>query len=292
MDFAYGEAREVARGVRRIVANNPSAMTFKGTNTYLVGKASLAVIDPGPDDGEHIAAILRAAGTAAITHILLTHAHRDHCGAIDRLRALTGADLLSYGRPAAEEGRLVDPSVSPGYLDRDLSPDRLLRDGDTVSGGDWSLQVVHTPGHAPDHLCFRHFEAGALFSGDHVMGWNTSVIAPPEGSMRDYMASLERLLGFDEPLYLPGHGGAVTQPAKVVKAFLVHRRWREDAILQAIRGGATTIDQMMEKVYFGIDDAVKPAAALSLLAHAELLVSRGAVSSEIPLNLESRFSIF
>jgi glyoxylase-like metal-dependent hydrolase (beta-lactamase superfamily II) len=212
MNFAYGEPRELAPGVVRIVANNPSPFTFKGTNTYLVGTGTLAVIDPGPDNPAHLDSILATAGGRPITHIVITHTHRDHTAAMPALLAKTAAKTAGFGRLAARHGdRRASPSGSE-FVDRDFVPDLPLRDGQRLAGDGWALTALHTPGHALDHLCFALEGTRILFSGDHVMGWNTSVVAPPEGNMRAYMRSLELLMSRDDASYLPGHGGQVEDP--------------------------------------------------------------------------------
>jgi glyoxylase-like metal-dependent hydrolase (beta-lactamase superfamily II) len=278
MEFEYGEPRELVPGVVRLVANNPGPFTFKGTNTYVVGTTDLAVIDPGPDDPAHFAAIERAIAGRSVSHILITHTHRDHIDGLARLQQATGAAVCGYGRDGSgESARGTSPSGGE-FVQYSFQPDIAMRDGDTVSGHCWALAAVHTPGHAPDHLCFSLEGRGILFSGDHVMAWNTSVVAPPEGRMADYLASLERLVGRNDELFLPGHGGRLEQPKRMVKAYLVHRRWREEAILGAIKDGHRTINEIAALVYSGIDSRLLTAASLSVQAHVEHLIERGLVT--------------
>jgi glyoxylase-like metal-dependent hydrolase (beta-lactamase superfamily II) len=290
-----GVPETVAPGVRRILADNPSALTFTGTNTYLVGTGDIAVIDAGPDSEAHRAAILAAAGPGRITHILLTHTHRDHSAGMAKLAAATGATMLAYGavegRDAARRATAAGHAQTRGFFHAGPTPDRTLRDGDIVEGNGWRLMAVHTPGHAPDHLCFGIEIDGAtlLASGDHVMGWNTSVIAPPEGHMGDYLAALERLLGRSDTLYLPGHGGVITEPQRTVRAYLVHRQMREAAVLDALRGGLTTVPALRERVYRGIAAPLEMAAALSVLAHLESLVERGLVTTPAGITLHADY---
>jgi len=290
MNFAYGEPRELAAGVVRIVANNPSPFTFKGTNTYLVGSGSLALIDPGPDDSNHLASILAAAGGRPITHIVITHTHRDHTAGMPALQARITARTAGFGRRAARRGsKLTSPSGSE-FVDQDFIPDIPLLDGQRLVGEGWALTALHTPGHAPDHLCFALEGTRLLFTGDHVMGWNTSVVAPPEGNMRAYIASLELLMGRDDGTYLPGHGGQIEEPQRMVRAYLLHRRLREQAILDCIRSGNDTVRGIVPVIYRGLDPRLVNAASLSVLAHVEHLIERGLVTCGSPLSFDRSLS--
>lgn len=280
MTFTYGEPAPVSPGIVRLVANNPSPLTFKGTNTYLVGMTELAVVDPGPDDAAHRAAILRAAAGRPVRQILVTHAHRDHVDGALALKAETGAPIHAMGRmPFAAEGPAVNPQGTE-FIDYVFAPDVALAHGDAVEGREWRFEAVHTPGHAPDHLCFALAGRGVLFSGDHVMAWNTTLVAPPEGAMSDYVASLERLLARPESVYLPGHGGRLDEAHRTVKAYLLHRRWREEQVLDAIRGGLRTIQRIVPVVYPTIEGRLVTAAALSVQAHVEHLIARGLVTCD------------
>jgi glyoxylase-like metal-dependent hydrolase (beta-lactamase superfamily II) len=279
MQFAYGEPGTMAPDVVRLVANNGGPLTFMGTNTYLVGARALAVIDPGPADADHLAAILKAAGDRPITHILATHAHRDHVDGLAALQAQTGAQTYGFRRVAAEGGAIA-PGPAADYLTADYAPDIHLQSGDRVAGDGWELGALHTPGHAPDHLCFALEGSGVVFSGDHVMAWNTSVVAPPEGRMADYLRSLQLLLERDDTLLLPGHGGRITQPRRTVKAYLLHRRWREQAILEAVKGGTNTVRKLLPLIYRDISEEIAGAARLSLQAHIEHLAERGLIACD------------
>jgi glyoxylase-like metal-dependent hydrolase (beta-lactamase superfamily II) len=286
MSFAYGEARELAPGVARIVANNPNHFTFKGTNTYLIGTRSLALIDPGPDDEQHLAAILRALGGRPLSHILITHTHHDHVDGLPALIAATGAKTAGYGHKARKPGS-KRPSASGGeYVEQDFVPDITLRHQERLAGDGWAVEALFTPGHAPDHLCFSLQGTNILFSGDHVMGWNTSVVAPPEGNMRAYIRSLELLTERPERLYFPGHGGQIEEPQRLVKAYLLHRRMREHAILDCIRQGHNTAEAIVPVVYRGLDPKLLNAASLSVLAHVEHLKERGLVEYAAPLSVD------
>lgn len=284
MAFTYGVPAPMGPGVIRLVADNPSAFTFKGTNTYLVGSTSLAVIDAGPDSADHRAAILKAAAGRPITHIFTTHAHRDHVDGIAALKAETGAVTAAYARdPAAGKIALENSPSGSYFVDYDFVPDIALKGGDTITGEDWSLTAIHTPGHAPDHLCFALEGRRIVFSGDHVMAWNTTVIAPPEGRMSDYVASLEILLDRNDDVFLPGHGDRLNDPQRTVKAYLLHRTWREKSVLDALTAGATTIRQIVPEVYRGLAPQLIPAATLSVQAHVEYLIEKGLVASDLPL---------
>ncbi len=285
MQFAYGEASPMAPGVARIVAGNASALTFKGTNTYLVGTKALAVIDPGPENSDHLAAILKAAGDRAITHILVTHAHRDHVDGLGALQAATGAKTYGFRRALRPSADGATPEESE-YVDRDYVPDVHVESGADIEGADWRLRALHTPGHAPDHLCFALDGQSVVFSGDHVMAWNTSVIAPPEGRMSDYLRSLELLLARDNEMLLPGHGGRIMELRRIVKAYLLHRRWREQAILEAVRGGTNTVRKLLPLIYRDLDPKVMGAATLSLQAHIEHLAERGLITCDDAANVD------
>jgi len=275
MQFVYGVPAPMAEGVARIVAPNSGPLTFKGTNTYLVGERSLAVIDPGPASAEHLAAIMAAANGRPITHIIVTHAHRDHVDGLGALVAATGARTFAHRRSHLTPDAGGDPDAE--YVGHTFAADVHVQHGDTVAGDDWQLTALHTPGHAPDHLCFALEDRGVVFSGDHVMAWNTSVIAPPEGRMSDYLRSLEMLLERDDVLLLPGHGGRIEAPKRTVKAYLLHRKWREQAILDAVRKGTNTPHALLPLIYRDLDPAVARAAMLSLRAHLDHLAERGLI---------------
>lgn len=283
INFAYGEPRELVPGVVRIVENNPSPLTYKGTNTYLVGTRTLAVIDPGDDDEQHCAAILRAIGGRPVSHIVLTHAHGDHSNGIARLADAVKAPLAAWGyEPHPERRRRTAPDGREVGV-KSVRPDIVLRDGDRIRGDGWELQAIFTPGHAPDHLCFALLGTGILFSADHVMAWNTSVVAPPEGRMSDYLASLERLRGRGDTLYLPGHGGKLAEPERMVRGYLIHRRMREDAILATIREKPRSIGEIVAIVYPGLEPKLIRAASFSVQAHVEHLLERRLVACDQPL---------
>ena len=282
-------------GIIRVRANNPGPFTGSGTNTYVLGAGDARiVVDPGPLDPAHMAAILAAAGSRPITHILVTHAHRDHVDGLDALKTATGARTFGYGRRPVDGPAPPVPQASPSggdFVDVDLALDVLVRDGDVIAAPGLEVIALHTPGHAPDHLCFAVSRSPVLLSGDHVMGWSTSVIAPPEGHMGRYLASLEALLARPETMYLPGHGEAVEDAQRTVRAYLIHRQMREQAVLDAIRQGATSIEAVTGVVYAGIADNLMNAARLSAIAHVELLAEKGQLAIAGPLAAPSRLAL-
>jgi glyoxylase-like metal-dependent hydrolase (beta-lactamase superfamily II) len=284
--FEYGRLEPVAPMIRRIVARNPSPFTFRGTGTYVVGQGEVAVIDPGPDFPEHVEALLADLGGERVSHILITHTHRDHSPAARALKAATGAPTCGFGPHAG--GNRGDPAVEEGG-DWDFVPDIRLGDGDKIAGGGWLLEAVHTPGHTSNHLCFALLDGSVLFSGDHVMGWSTSVIAPPDGDMAAYMASLDKLLGRRDRIYWPTHGPAITEPQEHVRAFIAHRREREAGVLDCLRGGIGRIDLIVERLYVGLQPRLRNAAGRSVHAHLIDLVARGVVESEGPPTLDALY---
>ncbi|MBL8565324.1 MAG: MBL fold metallo-hydrolase [Hyphomicrobiaceae bacterium] len=290
MSFRYGEAAGLGPGVVRLVAENPGPFTFKGTNTYIVGSTELAVIDPGPDDEKHIGDILRVAAGRPITHILITHTHRDHVDNAAALKAATGALTAGYSRSNVSRGTIASSPSGTEFVDIEFAPDIELAHGDVLSGADWSMTALHTPGHAPDHICYALDGREILFSGDHVMAWNTTVVAPPEGRMADYLTSLQILLGRPERTYLPGHGGRIEDAQRMVKAYLLHRRWREQAIVAAIRDGRSTVREVAELIYDSLDPKLHNAALLSVMAHVEHLIEREMVTAAGALSFDQRLA--
>ena len=292
MDFDYGVASELAPGVRRLVARNPGPLTFKGTNTYIVGRRDFAVIDPGPNDPIHRRAIIAAAGRGRITHILLTHTHRDHSAGVAALQAETGAITCGFGAGDERRAAAIKHAEARAFLETGFTPNIHLEDGEFLTGPDWNFRAIHTPGHAPDHLCFDLVGNSLLFSGDHVMGWNTTVIAPPEGRMSDYLTSLEKLIHTGLPtheMYLAGHGDIVRQPERLVRSYLLHRRMRETMIRDCVQEGLEKVNVITDRVYKGIAPSVLSAARLSVLAHLEHLVEKGLVSCDGEPSLHRQF---
>lgn len=277
----HGEAVPVAPGVVRVTAPNGGPFTFHGTNSYLVGTGELAVIDPGPDDPGHLAALLRAIGGRPVTAILVSHTHRDHSPLAGQLAERTGAPLLGEGpHRAARPLSIGETNPLDASADMVFMPDRALADGDVAEGEGWRLRAVATPGHTANHLAFALEDTGILFSGDHVMAWSTTIVAPPDGSMADYMASLDRLLQREDAVYLPGHGGPLANPPAFVRGLRTHRKLRERAILERVVQGDSSIRDIVAAIYRDTDPRLHGAAGLSVLAHLEDLCARGAVTSE------------
>ncbi|HEX3863172.1 MAG TPA: MBL fold metallo-hydrolase [Stellaceae bacterium] len=286
--FEYGKLEPVAPGVRRIVANNPGPFTFKGTGTYVIGEGEVAVIDPGPDLAEHIDALTASLANERVTHILVTHTHRDHSPAAKALKEATGAPTYGFGPHAG--GRRGEAGGEEGG-DWDFVPDVVVQDGDGINGGKWRIEGVHTPGHTSNHLCFAWPDAGILFSGDHVMGWSTSVITPPDGDMASYMASLDKLLARRDAVYWPTHGPAITEPTRHVRAFIAHRREREAGIIDCLKAGNETVDAMVERLYVGLAPNLRRAAGRSVLAHLIDLIGRDIVAADAPATVGAHYRL-
>ena len=285
-----GQAITISPLVRRLVAPNGGPFTFTGTCTYLVGQGDVAVIDPGPELDAHLDALITAIGTARVSAIVVTHTHKDHSPLSRRLKALTGAPLIGCGpHQAARALGEGETNMLDASADHDHMPDRLMQDGEEFEGEGFTLQAVATPGHTMNHLAFALREENALFSGDHVMAWSTSIVAPPDGSMGAYMASLERLMARDETIYWPGHGGPVKEPGRFVRGLLSHRRMREATIAERVQAGDRHIVSIVEKLYAGLDPKLKGAAALSVFAHLEDMVARGLVRTEDGARLDGEY---
>jgi glyoxylase-like metal-dependent hydrolase (beta-lactamase superfamily II) len=289
-----GEAEQHEPLVRRVLAPNASPYTYTGTQTWLVGAGNeIAVIDPGPAGSGlsvgdpfhgpsdingigHVDAILRAVDDAKITAILCTHTHRDHSPAAAPLKAITGAPIIGCAPLAIrDDGPRADSAFDPDY-----APDRVLTDGECISGEGWTLQAVTTPGHTSNHICYALQESGALFTGDHVMKWSTSVVSPPDGDMRAYMASLQKLYERDDKVYYPAHGPAVTKPQQLVRGMIGHRRQREAQIIKLLGTAPHAIPDMVAVMYKGLDPRLLGAAGRSVLAHLVDLQTRGLVDED------------
>jgi len=285
-----GQSEQLSPLIRRILCDNPGPFTFKGTVTYVVGKGRVAIIDPGPDDPRHIAAVLDAVKGETVEAILVTHTHRDHSPATPAIKAATGAPVYAEGpHRAARPLNLGETNALDASGDKDFVPDIVLKDGDVVSGTGWTVESVFTPGHTANHMAFALREEETLFSGDHVMAWSTSIVAPPDGAMGDYMASLDKLRGREETLFWPGHGGPVREPAKFMRALSHHRKLREAAIMKRLTSGDRQIPEIVAAIYEGLDPRLKTAAGLSVFAHLEDLVAKGLATSDGAPSLTGAF---
>jgi glyoxylase-like metal-dependent hydrolase (beta-lactamase superfamily II) len=266
-----GQVVELEPLVRRVLAGNPGPFTYTGTETYIVGRGEVAVIDPGPDDPAHVAALLDAVAGETVVAILCTHTHRDHSPAAPAVKAATGAPIMGCAPLVLEDlGPRADASFDDSY-----APDRVMQDGEQVRGAGWTLEAVATPGHTSNHLCFALNETGALFTGDHVMGWSTTVVSPPDGDMAAYMVSLDRLMARSDRVYYPAHGDPVDNPQRFVRGLAGHRKQREGQILRLLREGVGAIPAMVERMYVGLDPRLHGAAGRSVLAHLIDLRDRG-----------------
>jgi glyoxylase-like metal-dependent hydrolase (beta-lactamase superfamily II) len=287
LKFTYGRVSVLTPMIRRVVAQNPNAFTFKGTGTYIIGRGEVAVIDPGPLDEEHVAALLHALKGETVTHILITHTHRDHSPATRLLQPETDAPTYGYG-PHGGDSAL--PAVEEGG-DYDFRPDITVKDGDIIEGKDWTIEAVHTPGHTSNHLCFSFREESTLFSGDQVMGWSTTVVSQPDGDMADYMASLEKLLQRDEQVYWPTHGACIENPKEYVTNLLAHRHGREDQIAACLADGKGTIESMVDTMYVGLDPRLYNGAKRSVQSHLIHMIETGRVVSNGGTGLDAVYSL-
>ena len=287
LQFKYGEVARVSPRIRRVIAENPGPFTFLGTGVYIIGNGEVAVIDPGPVIDVHLEAIKAAVAGERITHVFTTHTHLDHSPLAHPLAAWAGCKV--YGRP--------DPNVAHGEvsLDEDgeagFKPDVLVNDGDVFSGPDWTLEAITTPGHMSNHVCYALKEENALFSGDHIMGWSTTVISPPDGNMRQYFASLDKIRARGFSTLWPTHGPPVTDVAPFIDAYAMHRRAREAAIVERIRAGDTLIPEMVKVIYKDVDKRLHAPAAHSVLAHVIQLVEEGRVIADGPPTLAAHYRL-
>ena len=273
LEFDYGALQDVAPGIRRLVANNPGPFTYYGTGTYVLGAGEVAVIDAGPRDEAHVDALLKGLKGETITHQLITHTHIDHSPGAALVKEAVGAKTWAFG-PHGAGKRLEGIEVEEGG-DRDFVPDHEVRDGDIIEGGDWAVECVFTPGHTSNHMCFARTDGSALFTGDHVMGWSTTVVVPPDGDMAQYMASLRRLLERDDAVLWPTHGPPVRDPKPFLQALIAHREGREAQILEQLLKGPQTIKAMVADMYADVDKGLHPAAALSVFSHMIKMAKEG-----------------
>lgn len=277
-DFEYGALERVAPNIRRVIAKNPSPFTFKGTGTYIVGEGNVAVIDPGPLDNDHVKALTESLEGETVTHILVTHTHMDHSPAAAPLKAATGAKTYAYG-PHGAGKRAQGVQVEEGG-DMGFDPDVVVQDGDLIEGDGWTMEAVYTPGHTSNHLCFALLGEKVLFSGDHVMGWSTSIISPPDGDMTSYMDSLDKLLDRDDTIYWPTHGTSIETPQPFVRAFIEHRLERERQIINCLTREVSRITDMVPLMYTELDERMYGAAARSVFAAMQRLTDLGQVTCD------------
>ncbi|MCO4847520.1 MAG: MBL fold metallo-hydrolase [Yoonia sp.] len=289
-----GQPVRLTDELRLILAPNPSPMTYLGTNTYLLGQTSIAVIDPGPDDDDHLAAIHAAAGAGDISHIIVTHAHLDHSPLARRLSKQTGAPVYGFGHAAAGRStvmqQLADQGLAGGGegIDVDFAPDVIMASGDAVTTDEWTLKALHTPGHIGNHLSL--IWGNAVFTGDHVMGWASSLVSPPDGDLTDFMMSCEKLAQIDAHIFYPGHGAPIIDPAHRIAWLIAHRRGREAQILNALTPVGLTADQITDMVYVDVNPALMPAAKRNVFAHLVDLSQRGLITAHPTLQTDAIFT--
>ena len=287
--FEYASVETMSPNIRRVVARNPSAFTFQGTGTFIVGHGNVAIVDPGPLIDEHVEALLAAVRGETVTHLVVTHTHNDHSPACAPVAAATGAPTYGFGPHGSgmlERGVEID-----GGGDMAFSPDVKLSDGDIIEGDGWTLESVYTPGHTSNHVCFALREEAALFSGDHVMGWNTTIVSPPDGDMHDYIASLDKLMQREDHRYWPTHGPAIEEPQRFVSALRAHRLLRAEQCLNCISQGIAAIPDMVKKLYAQLPQNMHPAAARSTLATLVYLEKMGKVVCESEPGIDARYRL-
>ena len=267
----YKEIENISSRVSRLLAPNPSPYTFHGTGTYIIGKKNICIIDPGPKIHEHVELLLNSLNKKLITHILVTHNHSDHSAAAKLLKEKTGATIYGY----VSGNNVIENTNFEAAYDNNFVPDISLKDGQLIKGEDWTLQAIHTPGHTSDHLCFGLEEEQILFCGDHVMGWATTVILPPDGDMGEYINSLKKILKYDYKVFFPTHGNLIDNPNKYVRALIAHRKMREKQIVEELKKNKLTINEMLSKFYSTTNKNLWPAASMTLKATLLLLQKKG-----------------
>jgi glyoxylase-like metal-dependent hydrolase (beta-lactamase superfamily II) len=287
LSFEYGRSDEVSPLIRRVIANNPGPFTYLGTGTYIVGHGEVAVIDPGPDDAAHLEAILAAIDGERVSHILVTHHHADHSPLARALKERTGASI--HGLAVASTPEQGDLKLEAGY--DHFAPDITVHGGETIAGSGWTIEALHTPGHTSNHICYALHEENALFSGDHIMGWSTTVITPPDGDMGDYMNSLLAVKDRKFATLWPTHGPPIREVSPFIDAYAAHRREREAQILAELAAGSTRIKDMVPRLYAAVDQRLWPAAAHSVLAHMLELVKTGRVRTDGPPAIGSDYRL-
>ena len=290
LDFDYGQIEAVSPLIRRVIAPNGGPFTFHGTGTYVIGHGNVAVVDPGPLLNAHIDALKHALRGETITHILITHTHQDHSPAAAPLKAEWAAPTHGFGPHGG--GRIEAGAVVEAGGDDKFVPDIVTTDGDVIEGKGWTVEAVHTPGHTSNHLCFELKEERALFSGDHVMGWSTTIVSPPDGDMGDYIASLDKLMERDDETFWPTHGAPIRKPAAFVPALKAHRMGREEQVLACLGDGLTRIADMVPRMYANdVPAAMYPAAARSVLSQLLWLIEKERVAADGTLGTETEFRL-
>ncbi|WP_371397510.1 MBL fold metallo-hydrolase [Fretibacter rubidus] len=288
-DFEYGTCVQISPNVQRVIADNPGPFTYTGTGVYIIGGKNVAVIDPGPTTEAHMAAIDKALEGRTVTHVLVTHHHIDHSPLAKPLATQHGCRVYGYGlqarTPVGGEIRLEAGD------DLTFQPDEELRCGDIIKGDGWTVEAIHTPGHTSNHLCYALHEENILFSGDHIMGWSTSVVSPPDGHMGDYLDSLNRILDRDFTRIWPTHGPAIEEPEVFVREYINHRHKREEQILAAISAGLHSISDMVAQIYKDVDKRLHPAAAHSVLAHLIHMTETGRVKTDGGAGLKAHYTL-
>ena len=288
----HGELVRLSDLIGRITAPNSSPFTFHGTNSYIVGEQSVAIIDPGPVIESHIEAIIQAVGDRPVTHIIVTHTHADHSPACEPLKQHFKVPTYAEGiHRTSRDLFLGEMNPLDASGDKDFIPDVIVADGEIITGDGWTLEAVTTPGHTANHMAFSLREENVLFSGDHVMAWSTSIVAPPDGLMSDFMTSLDKLMARDETVFYPGHGGRVESPAKFMRGLKTHRLMREGGIIERLKAGDRTIAEMVAVMYRDVNPKLHGAAGLSVLAHLEDLVGRGVVKTEDAPSITGSYQI-
>ncbi len=287
MDFVYGEAQQVSPLIRRLVANNPGPFTYKGTGVYIIGQGEVALLDPGPDTPEHLDALMRALGDETLTHIFITHSHQDHSPGARPLADRTGAKVCASNIPIKPSD--CDHIRMEAGDDLNFTPDIAVKDGDRFSGPNWTIEVVATPGHTAHHMAYALIEENALFPGDHIMGWSTTIIGPPDGDMSAYFASLEKVRDRNYDTLWPTHGPPIREVRPFIDAYIAHRQEREAQIFAQLRAGKTQIKDMVAEMYADVDKRLHPAACHSVLAHMVRFVELGRVECMGPPCVDSMY---
>ncbi len=291
LDVTYGEAISLKSNLRCLTAPNKGPFTYTGTGTFIIGTDSVAIIDPGPLMNDHIEGLLEAIGDKILSHILVTHTHLDHSPASEPLSAATGAPIFAFGPHGTGKGGGLDDEVVEEGADKSFSPTNKLKDGALIKGEDWTFKAIHTPGHTSNHICFHWLEENVIFTGDHIMGWSTSVISPPDGDMGAYMASLEKLKATQAKALYPTHGPAILNPNEFISSLIAHRKERGSQIYEAVSSGKHNLQDITAQVYSHIGPELRMAAERNTLAHLIHLVEQTKISSDQTPSPKARFEL-